>query len=235
MKHQIVSVACGLWLGFAGGAMAQQSQPVVVVELYTSQGCSSCPPADAFFNTLTKDKRVVPLALHVDYWDYIGWVDKFANPQFTERQKAYAAAAGSRTIYTPQFIVGGMDRVEGNRPEEVAEAITEALAQAGAVDLQVARQGERVSISAQSTVAFAQPLRVQLVYYKPQETVDILHGENAGSTVRYTNIVTEWQDLGAWTGAAPLQMQAKSAQKSPLVVVLQSPGPSRIMAAARLD
>lgn len=235
MKHQIVGAAFGLWLGVAGAGMAQQSQPVVVVELYTSQGCSSCPPADEYFSTLIQDKRVMPLALHVDYWDYIGWADSFANPDFTERQKTYAAAAGSRTIYTPQFIVGGAARVEGHRPEEVAEAITETMAHANVLDLKVLRQGAQLSISAQSTKPFARPLLVQVVRYIPQEVVDILHGENAGKSVVYTNIVTDWDLLGNWDGAEPLQMQAPVAGDAPLVVILQNPGPSGIMAAARLE
>ena len=90
MRHY-VSAACGLWLA----AMAQvQAEPVVVVELYTSQGCSSCPPADEFLAMLASDPRILPLALHVDYWDYIGWEDKFALAQFTDRQKALEIRPG---------------------------------------------------------------------------------------------------------------------------------------------
>jgi len=91
MRH-LVSAACGMWAAIAAPAFAES---VVVVELYTSQGCSSCPPADALFQTLAKDPRVIPLALHVDYWDYIGWADTLASPKFTERQKSYARAIGS--------------------------------------------------------------------------------------------------------------------------------------------
>ncbi len=84
MRH-FVSAACGLWLA----AVAQvQAEPVVVVELYTSQGCSSCPPADEFVSMLAANPQILPLALHVDYWDYIGWADKFAHPKFTDRQRA---------------------------------------------------------------------------------------------------------------------------------------------------
>ena len=95
----------------------------VVVELFTSQGCSSCPPADALLHELSKRDDVIPLALHVDYWDYIGWKDSFAQPAFTARQRGYAQASGRRAIYTPQMIIGGQFDVVGNRPMDVAAII----------------------------------------------------------------------------------------------------------------
>jgi hypothetical protein len=234
--RQIVKAACGLWLAVAGAAAAQSvSEPVVVVELYTSQGCSSCPPADEYFALLATDPRVIPLALHVDYWDYIGWEDRFADPRFTDRQKAYALAAGSRTIYTPQMIVEGHERVEGHQPEEVGRLISEHLSRAAPVRLTLTRKGEVVSIQAEASPAPADPLRVQLVRYRPEETVTIEHGENAGRTMTYRNIVTSWQMVGEWTGAEPLHLQAKAAGAEPVVVILQEPGPGAILAAARLD
>ena len=124
MRH-LVSAACGIWLACTAPVTAE---PVVVVELYTSQGCSSCPPADEFVAMLASDPRILPLALHVDYWDYIGWEDKFAQAKFTDRQHAYAKAIGSRTIYTPQLIIGGQDRIEGFRPAETAARLREHLA-----------------------------------------------------------------------------------------------------------
>ena len=124
MRH-FVNAACGLWLAAAG---AVHAEPVVVVELYTSQGCSSCPPADEFLAMMASDPRILPLALHVDYWDYIGWEDKFAQAKFSDRQRAYAKAVGSRTIYTPQLIIGGADRIEGFSPEETAERLRDHLA-----------------------------------------------------------------------------------------------------------
>ena len=140
MRH-FVSAACGVWLAAVAPV---EAEPVVVVELYTSQGCSSCPPADEFLAMMASDPRILPLALHVDYWDYIGWEDKFAQGQFTERQKAYAHAIGSRTIYTPQLIIGGADRIEGFSPEETAERLRDHLGAATPVRLQPAlRPGGR--------------------------------------------------------------------------------------------
>ncbi len=94
-----------------------------MVELFTSQGCSSCPPADAYLAHLATEPDVIALALHVDYWDYIGWTDKFGSPPFTERQKAYARAEGHRTIYTPQMIVNGTERIAGTNPAQVESDI----------------------------------------------------------------------------------------------------------------
>lgn len=234
--RQLASALFGATLVLVGPAVAEeQSNPAVVVELYTSQGCSSCPPADEFFAELVQDPQVIPLALHVDYWDYIGWEDKFADAKFTERQKAYAREAGSRMIYTPQVIVGGLDRVEGNQPGQVEALIRKHLAVAREVTLTVARNGEILVISAKAQQPFDTPLRVQLVRYKPEETVSIERGENAGRTLTYRNIVTSWQPLGEWTGEAPLAIEAKAPGPEAAVVILQSDGPSFIHAAARID
>ena len=124
MRRHVISAACGL--GMLCSAPLQ-AEPVVVVEMFTSQGCVSCPPADAYFATLTQDPKIIPLSLHVDYWDYIGWSDIFGSPAFTERQKSYARAIGSRTIYTPQFVVGGRDRIEGFDPDEAYAAMARQL------------------------------------------------------------------------------------------------------------
>ncbi len=237
MRH-VVSALFGISLAIAGGAEAQgtaESRPAVVVELYTSQGCSSCPPADEFFARLVQDPDVIPLALHVDYWDYIGWEDKFGNRKFTERQKAYARAAGSRMIYTPQMIVGGLDRVEGNKPEAVERLIRKHLDVAREVTLTLARHEEIVVISAEAEGRFDAPVVVQLVRYRPKETVAIETGENAGRTLTYYNIVTSWQALGEWTGEAPLSIEAAAPGPEPTVVILQSQGPASILAAARVD
>ncbi|RYI33096.1 MAG: DUF1223 domain-containing protein [Acetobacteraceae bacterium] len=165
MRH-FVSAACGVWLAAAAPV---QAEPVVVVELFTSQGCSSCPPADEFLAMMASDPRILPLALHVDYWDYIGWADKFAMAQFTDRQKAYAHAIGSRTIYTPQLIIGGADRIEGFAPEETAERLRDHLGATTTVRLTVTREGDKLVIRAEADPPLTAPVRVQLVRYKPEE------------------------------------------------------------------
>ena len=99
----------------AGAALSQDATRPAVVELYTSQGCSSCPPADALLASLSKQKGVIALALHVDYWDYIGWKDTFGSPDFTARQHSYARFAGEKMVYTPQMVVnGGPSKIVGD-------------------------------------------------------------------------------------------------------------------------
>ena len=231
MRH-FVSAACGLWLASVAGV---QAEPVVVVELYTSQGCSSCPPADEFVAMLASDPRILPLALHVDYWDYIGWADAFAQAKFTERQRAYAKAVGSRTIYTPQLIIGGVDRIEGFAPQETAERLRAHLGAATTVDLIVTREGDMLVIRAKADPPLDEAVRVQLVRYKPAETVLIERGENAGRTITYTNIVTSWQLLEDWSGQSPLELRTPFAGGEPGAVIVQSDGPAAILAAARVD
>ena len=218
------------------GAEAQSSPPStpVVVELYTSQGCSSCPPADALLAELSKRDDVIALALHVDYWDYIGWKDTLADPAFTKRQKAYAYAAGQRTVYTPQMIVGGQDHVVGYKPMRLAQLIEDYHDQPAPVAMSLTRIDGGVQIEAKVVSGAAPGMVVQLVRYNPEETVSIGRGENAGKTIKYTNIVTEWRVLADWDGAAPLSMRADAAGDAPIVVVVQETGQGPIMAAARL-
>lgn len=230
--RQFVSAACGLWLAAAAQV---QAEPVVVVELYTSQGCSSCPPADDYLAMLASDPRILPLALHVDYWDYIGWADKFAMPEFTDRQRAYAKAVGSRMIYTPQLIVGGKDRIEGYAPEETVERLREHLGAVTPVRLTVTRDGDRLVIRAEADPPLTEPARVQLVRFKPEETVTIERGENAGKTINYHNIVTSWDRLADWGGQEPLELTAPFPGDEPGAVIVQTAGPAAILAAVRVD
>ncbi|MGL6210765.1 MAG: DUF1223 domain-containing protein, partial [Paracoccaceae bacterium] len=223
MRRHLGSAACGLWIALAGIAAAQ-TPPVVVVELYTSQGCSSCPPADGYLAALAADPAILPLALHVDYWDYIGWADSFANPKFTERQKAYARAEGGKTIYTPQLIIGGEGRVVGHAPDEVAAHIRAQLERDRPVKLWLSREGDMLVIRAEADPPLGRAVRVQLVRYKPHEKVKIERGENAGHTITYHNIVTSWTRLEDWSGEGPLDMTAPAPGDQPIVVIVQDEG-----------
>lgn len=234
MMRHLVSAACALLVGVSAAAVQAQTHPVVV-ELYTSQGCSSCPPADEFMAQLARDPSVIALALHVDYWDYIGWKDTFADPQFTKRQKSYARAIGSRTIYTPQMIVAGVDRVEGNDPMKVADSIRRHAMGTSPVRLWVERQGAKLVIRAEANPPLRKAARVQVVRYQPEAKVDIQRGENAGQTVTYHNIVTSWQSVADWPGQAPLEMVADLPGAGPAVVIVQSEGPAEVLAAARVE
>ncbi len=215
-------------------AIAQEgSGRVVVVELYTSQGCSSCPPADKLLGKLAERDDVIPLALHVDYWDYIGWKDEFADPAHTQRQRGYARAWNQRTIYTPQMVVGGLHGVVGNRPMDVATLIQKHAMATPRADVTLSRAGEAVTIEAQALGEIA-PAQVHLVRYTPSAQVDIRRGENAGRKLTYHNIVTEWRTLGAWDGAAPLRLTETVKGDGPVVVIVQEGTHGLILAAARL-
>jgi hypothetical protein len=125
MKRLLAGLGLALGLVSGAGALAQDARPTgpVVVELFTSQGCSACPPADMMMADLAARDDVIALSLHVDYWNYLGWEDTFSQAVFTERQYGYGRAAGSTVVYTPQIIVGGQDRVMGARAMELADRI----------------------------------------------------------------------------------------------------------------
>jgi hypothetical protein len=236
MKRQVISALAGLW--FAGGqavyAQDQGTASGTVIELYTSQGCSSCPPADDYLRKLAAEPGVIALALHVDYWDYIGWTDQFGSEKFTARQKAYAHAARTSTIYTPQMIVGGVDRVEGTDPAMVEAALRRHQLASPMVALQLMRQGADLMIAAQANPPLDAPLRIQLVRYHPLASVQIRNGENAGRVLDYANIVTSWSLLGLWDGQSDLHLTAPIEGEDPVVIILQAEGPGKIYAAAQL-
>ena len=214
------------------GAAAQKTG--TVVELYTSQGCSSCPPADAMLEDLAKRSDVIALALHVDYWDYIGWKDDLADPAYTQRQKNYAAAAGSDTVYTPQMIIGGQDHVIGSRPMQVMDQVQRHNALPDPVSVNLRKSGGTLTINAEAT-GRAQDTIVQVVRYTPLVTRDIGRGENAGKTIAYANVVNSWQTAGRWNTREPLQMQVRLSGSDPVVVIVQAGSNGPILGAAELN
>ncbi len=169
--------------------------PKAVLELFTSQGCSSCPEADALLDELGDRQDVVALAYHVDYWDYIGWEDTFGDKQNSQRQRDYAAAWGSSRIFTPQLVVNGECGVVGNKRDKVDAALDAAklglevkLSEAGddTIDISIAgREGQGEAV-------------VWLVTYRDRAEVEIDRGENQGKKIAYTHIVTGRQVLGMW-------------------------------------
>ncbi|MDQ7069405.1 MAG: DUF1223 domain-containing protein [Rhodobacterales bacterium] len=228
------------WIA-ANGAATGQSQSSdngadypIVVELFTSQGCSSCPPADVLLHKLSARSDVITLALHVDYWDYIGWKDVFAKPAFTERQHAYARAGNRRSVYTPQMIVSGVDHVVGNRPKDVAALIARHTGKMGDVALRIARSGDKIDINVSAHRPIEGKLVVQLVRYIPRQVVAIKRGENAGRNLSYSNIVTDWRVLRDWNPAKPINFQTRIKGDAPVVVIVQRKGQGAILAAARL-
>jgi hypothetical protein len=232
MKAHIVCGAMGIWMA-ASGAVLAESQQGVLVELYTSQGCSSCPPADDLLGQLVEMPGVIGLALHVDYWDYIGWKDTFGQEKFSARQRGYAHAAGDKMIYTPQMIIDGGARMVGNDPQPVVQAIKLAAAVPQTITLTLAREAGQLHIDGKTQQPLPAGTTVQLVHYLETRNVEIERGENAGLTMDYRNVVTSWQSLGEWTGLQPLQMVA-DAGEGPVVVLIQAAGPRAVLAAAQL-
>ena len=214
----------------APGRAADAAHPTVV-ELFQSQGCSSCPPANANLLAVADRPDVLALSFGVTYWDNLGWKDTFARDQFTQRQWDYARGLGHRGVFTPQVVVDGRRDGVGANPADFAGLIRNgARSQLGP---QVSVAPAEVSIAA--TTPPPKPADVWLVRYDPRvEQVAIRRGENAGRTLPHRNVVKQLTRLGAWTGAAtryPLPPAADPALKTAILVQLPAGGP--ILAAAR--
>ena len=235
MKQVLVWLAAA-WMGALGGMAQAGEKPVIVVELFTSQGCSSCPPADAFLHELAKRPDVVALSLHVDYWDYIGWKDVFASPEFTRRQHSYAHVGGRRSVYTPQMIIQGQEHVVGAHPKDVEALIRHYQAVPPEVRMQLERKGAVLVIRAEA--ARPAPMLVQLVRYSPHQEVKIRRGENAGHSYDYANVVRELKQLAKWDGRAPLRLEVPVPGPERAAVIIQkivNKGFGPVEAVARAD
>ncbi|MEM0988773.1 MAG: DUF1223 domain-containing protein [Pseudomonadota bacterium] len=182
-----------LALGLTTTAEAEDN--VVLVELFTSQGCSSCPPADANLAALADRSDVLALSMHVDYWDYLGWKDTFGNSENTKRQYAYRDSMGARVVYTPQMIVQGSHDVPGYRPDLIEQAITTVAA---------SDQGAEIRISQTETGLIAEitlgemrgTCTIWMASYRQSATVQIDRGENAGRSITYSNVVDKLMRAG---------------------------------------
>ena len=178
-------------------ALAADKSPVVV-ELFTSQGCSSCPPANANLIELSKRPGVLALSFAVTYWDYLGWKDSFDAPEYTDRQVTYEPPLGQQGPYTPQMVVNGATTTVGVDLAQAEQLVDSARPLMGPV---VSLQGGAVSIAAAN--APASGADVWLVRYDPNVVnVPVARGENTGRTLPHTHVVHKLQRLGAWTGAA---------------------------------
>ncbi len=206
----------------------------VVVELFTSQGCSACPPADELLGELAARDDVIALALHVDYWDYLGWKDRFASAAYSERQKGYAQRAHRRTVYTPEMIVDGETALMGTKPMQLADLIGAHADRPEAVALDIERDGPRIVIRVRAKTGDLPRCDVHLVRYTPRETVAIEKGENAGKRISYSNIVRDWRVVGHWEGQGEAELTAEVEADMPLAVLVQGADFGPIFAAARL-
>lgn len=180
---------------------AAQQKPTVV-ELFTSQGCNSCPPADSYLGELAGRKDVLALTFNVDYWDYLGWKDTLASRENTERQQAYARSIDSRRVYTPQMVIGGHIDVVGSDRSGVARAIDrDQNRDAPRIDVHFAKKGEMTLVQI-TGAAYANKATIWLVRYNREAKVAIRRGENAGHDLSYHNVVKDYKSLGLWRGHA---------------------------------
>ena len=176
----------------------------VVVELFTSQGCSSCPPADRIMHDLAKRDDVIGLALHVDYWDYIGWKDEYAHPDHTARQRAYAREGGRTMIYTPQMVINGQQDVVGAKAGELSRLIDAHLTAAPEAEVSAKRIGNEVTVDVTPVeLPEGETYEIRVVQYSPMRHASIRRGELAGHDLDYANVVENWQIAGQWDGVAP--------------------------------
>lgn len=199
---------CGVAFSVALAVLASSAtvfageRPHAVVELFTSQGCSSCPPADKLAGELASDPSLVVMSLPIDYWDYLGWKDTLALPGHANRQRAYAAMRGDREVYTPQVVVDGVTHVIGNDKAALETAIAERQTPdtlVVPVNLSLTAKQLTVAIAATGKPATAE---VWLCPISRRVPVTITRGENRGQTITYTNVVRRWVRLGDWNGTA---------------------------------
>ena len=183
----------------AQAQVAEGAKSPVVVELYTSQGCSSCPPADAMLGELADDPDVLALSFHVDYWDYIGWKDPFALPISSQRQRSYSQFLSRRYVYTPQMVIDGRFDVVGSRRSEILSTVEKAAAETAKLPVDIDLAAGRVTIPAGR--APAQGATVWLAVFDEKHTTDVKRGENAGRELSYYNVVRELRKLGTWQGS----------------------------------
>jgi len=219
MAAAALAGASGAALGAAGACAATSpAHTVALVELFTSEGCSSCPPADEWMRRLPEAgfdaTRVVPLSLHVDYWDYIGWRDRFAMAQFTERQRRYSSLNGLRFVYTPQVVLAGRDYRAwhgGGFGRDVRAVNARAARAAITVALEpLAAGASNVRVQAQAA-GRADGAALHVAVYESGLTSEVRSGENRGATLRHDYVVREWIGPVALDGAGRAEVAQRIA------------------------
>jgi len=235
MKHikQTLLSAYALCLALlSSGSVASP----VVVELFTSQGCSSCPPADALVEELATDQDLLVLSLPVTYWDYLGWKDTLAREAHTKRQHAYARKRGTGQVYTPQIIIDGDDHVVGSRRSDVLHLIKTRQAQKRDEHLNIEFDGanNQVTISATAATA-AKDADIILVAFDFSRSVKIGRGENHGRTITYTNVVKDMTVIGSYKGSAVTLPLKIPAPEQGYALLIQDHKSGHIIGAAHLS
>jgi hypothetical protein len=235
----LFAAACLVSAAHAESGAAQLS----VIELFTSQGCSSCPAADRLLQDLAKKPGIIAMSFPVTYWDYLGWKDTLARPENSQRQRVYAATRGDGEVYTPQVVVNGLQSCVGSNLAAIEAAVrsTGALLQKAAVPLKAHRDEGRLIIEAGSAPDGSQYTdgKIWVASVTRSANVAIKAGENVGRKITYTNVVRKLTDAGEWKGApTAYAVPIKSALQEDgdmVVVFLQAEKLGPILAATRVD
>lgn len=197
-------MAATLFLAAPFGALADEvvKKPAAVVELFTSQGCTSCPRADTMLKELAASGDIIALAYHVDYWDYLGWRDTLANPENTARQQEYSQVFGNRSVYTPQAVVNGRQQMNGAKPAKVHSAIDRMTdgPNGMTVDVAISYQGDTIIVETGASDRPVKDAQIVVVYFQPSTKVDIQRGRNTGRNFTYVNAVSGFHSAGMWYG-----------------------------------
>jgi hypothetical protein len=219
------------------GAVADEVARPVVVELFTSQGCSSCPPADAYLRELARRSDVIALAYHVDYWNYIGWVDPFASKETTQRQRDYARSLGQRYVYTPEMVVDGARHEDGSKREAIERLIAAARKVPPGPAITLSRVGAgnlRIRIAGQQP-ADSTPAAVLLVKFDREHWTKVADGENQGRTLGDFQVVRSFRQIGTWNGEKlAIDLDSEATGDGGCAVLLQRLGTGPILAASML-
>ena len=206
-----------------------QAAPPTVLELFTSQGCSSCPPADRLLAELSHNPNIIALSMHVNYWDYIGWKDPFSLDTTTQRQRDYAGAMGRNNVFTPQLIVNGRYSVTGSDRSGIQDTLRQARQTEKMMDLQVKNKTLYLPKAENKIDAV-----IEDITYKPTADTIVMRGENAGSTLRSINIVTAIKVIGDWDGSIKSVPLAKISDGMQHVILLKDRNTLVIIGAQRL-
>lgn len=195
--------ACAVLAGHPHGSAAGKSSSRPVIELFTSQGCNSCPPADKILGGLANGEEVIALSFAVDYWDYLGWKDTLASPENSRRQRAYSKARRDGQVYTPQIVVNGATHVVGSDGRAISQAInsTAKARAARAVDMKVWTEGNSLRIWAGGMAEEKTSSgTIWLALVTQKVPVAIKRGENAGKVIVYHKVVRDFSAVGKWSG-----------------------------------
>jgi len=202
LRRRLASASLIAGLLVASLVVARAAEPRALLELFTSQGCSSCPAADKLLGELVADPSLVALSVPIDYWDYLGWKDTLANPAHSARQRAYARMRGDRQVYTPQIVVNGSTHVLGSDRAAIERAIVQTDQKSGVMSLPIllSLSGAGLSVRVDSAENERSAGEVWLCPLAKAVPVVINRGENHGRTITYHNVVRGWLKLGDWTG-----------------------------------